>query len=115
MLNSSASLAISTYILEALSGKLGIKRHSPSILYLLHLFIQKYLRLSDKYHLLMGMSICCQKRGGLVCRNMQLFIIIALIIVFIRLPNSKQFYAQHMSSLIRAFVSRLNILRTLSY
>ena len=34
MLNRSASLAMSTSILEALPGKLDIKRHSPSILYL---------------------------------------------------------------------------------
>ena len=30
----SASLAMSTSVLEALPGKLDIKRHSPSILYL---------------------------------------------------------------------------------
>ena len=34
MLNRSASLAMSTSILKALPGKLDIKRHSPSILYL---------------------------------------------------------------------------------
>ena len=34
MLNRSASLAMSTYVLKALPGKLDIKRHSPSILYL---------------------------------------------------------------------------------
>ena len=34
MLNSSASLAMSTSVLEALPGKLDIKRHSPSILYI---------------------------------------------------------------------------------
>ena len=34
MLNHSASLAMSTSILKALPGKLDIKRHSPSILYL---------------------------------------------------------------------------------
>ena len=33
MLNSSASLAMSTRVLKALSGELDIKRHSPSILY----------------------------------------------------------------------------------
>ena len=33
MLNRSASLAMSTSILKALPGKLDIKRHSPSILY----------------------------------------------------------------------------------
>ena len=36
MLNRSASLAMSTCILKALPGKLDIKRHSPSILYLLY-------------------------------------------------------------------------------
>ena len=35
MLNRSASLAMSTSILKALPGKLDIKRHSPSILYVL--------------------------------------------------------------------------------
>ena len=34
LLNHSASLAMSTSVLEALPGKLYIKRHSPSILYL---------------------------------------------------------------------------------
>ena len=36
MLNRSASLAMSTSVLKALPGKLDIKRHSPSILYLLN-------------------------------------------------------------------------------
>ena len=35
----SASLAMSTSVLKALPGKLDIKRHSPSILYVLHLLI----------------------------------------------------------------------------
>ena len=35
MLNRSASLAMSTSVLKALPGKLDIKRHSPSNLYLL--------------------------------------------------------------------------------
>ena len=34
MLNRSTSLAMSTSILKALPGKLDIKRHSPSILYI---------------------------------------------------------------------------------
>ena len=34
MLNPSASLAMSKSVLEALPGKLDIKRHSPSILYI---------------------------------------------------------------------------------
>ena len=34
MLNRSASLAMSTSFLKALPGKLDIKRHSPSILYI---------------------------------------------------------------------------------
>ena len=36
MLNRSASLAMSTSVLKALPGKLDIKRHSSSILYLSH-------------------------------------------------------------------------------
>ena len=43
MLNRSASLAMSTRVLKALPGKLDIKRHSPSILYILI-----YYRLCDK-------------------------------------------------------------------
>ena len=39
MLNRSASLAMSTSVLKALPGKLDIKRHSPSILYLLVLIL----------------------------------------------------------------------------
>ena len=34
MFNRSASFAMSTSVLKALPGKLDIKRHSPSILYL---------------------------------------------------------------------------------
>ena len=34
MMNHSASLAMSTSVIKALPGKLDIKRHSPSILYL---------------------------------------------------------------------------------
>ena len=37
MLNRSASLAMSTSVLKALPGKLDIKRHLPSILYLVGL------------------------------------------------------------------------------
>ena len=47
MLNRSASLAMSTSVLKALPGKHDIKRHSPSILYLLegkiqHLSVKAY-------------------------------------------------------------------------
>ena len=47
MLNRSASLAISTSVLKALPGKLDIKRHSPSILYLseFSLFVKKTMHL----------------------------------------------------------------------
>ena len=38
MLNRSASLPMSTSVLKALPSKLDIKRHSPSILYLLDFF-----------------------------------------------------------------------------
>ena len=34
MLNRSASFAMSTSLLKALPGKLDVKRHSPSILYI---------------------------------------------------------------------------------
>ena len=39
MLNRSASLAMSTSVLKALPGKLDIKRHSPSILYVSYVFL----------------------------------------------------------------------------
>ena len=39
MLNRSASLAMSTSVLKALPGKLDIKRHSPSILYLSSIYL----------------------------------------------------------------------------
>ena len=44
MLNRSASLAMSTCVLKALPGKLDIKRHSPSILYI-HCIVQIYWHL----------------------------------------------------------------------
>ena len=40
MLNRSASLAMSTCVLKALPGKLDIKRHSPSILFLFDMLAQ---------------------------------------------------------------------------
>ena len=36
LISSLPSLAMSTSVLKALPGKLDIKRHSPSILYILH-------------------------------------------------------------------------------
>ena len=43
MLNCSASLAMSTSVLKALPGKLDIKRHSPSILYILLLLHSAFM------------------------------------------------------------------------
>ena len=43
MLNRSASLAMSTSVLKALPGKLDIKRHSPGILYISFLLLEKEL------------------------------------------------------------------------
>ena len=59
MLNRSASLAMSTCVLKALPGKLDIKRHSPSILYLLgHVeTIQLILAVTDKYCLSHSMRL----------------------------------------------------------
>ena len=50
MLNRSASLAMSTSVLKALPGKLDIKRHSPSILYILRFRILLHMntKLADK-------------------------------------------------------------------
>ena len=42
MLNRSANLAMSTCVLKALPGKLDIKRHSPSILYVFRLFLAAF-------------------------------------------------------------------------
>ena len=42
MLNRSASLAMSTRVLKALPGKLDIKTHSPSILYVAIKFAIKF-------------------------------------------------------------------------
>ena len=47
MLNRSASLAMSTSVLKALPGKLDIKRHSPSILYVLLILEFDILSLND--------------------------------------------------------------------
>ena len=43
MLNRSASLAMSTRVLKALPGKLKVKRHSPSILYVVFQVALLYL------------------------------------------------------------------------
>ena len=48
MFNRSASLAMAISVLETLPGKLDIKRHSPSILYLL---IKSVISLESPYHL----------------------------------------------------------------
>ena len=50
MLNHSASLAMSTSVLKALPGKLDIKRHSPSILYLTLSGAMKDHRTSNLWH-----------------------------------------------------------------
>ena len=62
MLNRSASLAMSTSILKAFPGKLDIKRHSPSILYvyilLIRLFSGLYFFCHQIYHvILMSLKI----------------------------------------------------------
>ena len=46
MLNRSASLAMSTSVLKALPGKLDIKRHSPSILYVLLILMRQLQHIS---------------------------------------------------------------------
>ena len=55
----SASLAISTSILKALPGKLDIKRHSPSILYLLN-YMSNHLKIVNE-ELESCDSICVDK------------------------------------------------------
>ena len=54
MLNRSASLAMSTCVLKALPGKLDIKRHSPSILYLL---LNCFSRITNFIHVIWLLSI----------------------------------------------------------
>ena len=49
MLNRSASLALSTSVLKALPGKLDIKRHSPSILYITSFILIKSAHLLSTY------------------------------------------------------------------
>ena len=46
MLNRSAILAMTTSVLKALPGKLDIKRHSPSILYIFNSPMEKYVTLA---------------------------------------------------------------------
>ena len=46
MLNRSASLAMTSSFLKALPGKLDIKRHSPSILYVLHLISDNVIEIT---------------------------------------------------------------------
>ena len=57
MLNRSASLAMSTSVLKALPGKLDIKRHSPSILYVYILMVPWIDVWSSWSHLFSFMSI----------------------------------------------------------
>ena len=55
MLNRSASLAMSTSVLKALPGKLDIKRHSSSILYLTsHKVASRYQCSVAKWHSMLG-------------------------------------------------------------
>ena len=49
MLNRSASLAMSTSIFKALPGKLDIKRHSPSFLYMLSPLMKSKIMLLFKH------------------------------------------------------------------
>ena len=73
MLNRSASLAMSTSVPKALTGKLDIKRHSPSILYFL---IRDQADLGPyclQYRLpkyIMQIN-CCElgEKGGTFCRS----------------------------------------------
>ena len=70
MMNRSASLMMSTSVLKALPGKLDIKRHSPSILYLpLSVSIDvgrgirlcgKSLSISTSYELACKPITCCK-------------------------------------------------------
>ena len=54
MLNRSASLAMSTSVLKALPGKLDIKRHSPSILYIDLETLWDVEKISIYHHTLVG-------------------------------------------------------------
>ena len=50
MLNRSASLAMSTCILKTLPGKLDIKRHSPSIIYISVMVFMQNNTFFDKFN-----------------------------------------------------------------
>ena len=64
MLNCSASLAMSTSLLESLPGKLDIKRHSPSILHLSSFFTSitiVNLGSRNEYLINMDVSVCFEE------------------------------------------------------
>ena len=67
MLNRSASLAMSTSFLKALPGKLDIKRHSPSILYIS--FQQRQLKpfLLKRHNALCGFQVAIFRPSAVVC------------------------------------------------
>ena len=73
MLNRSASLAMSTSVLKALPGKLDIKRHSPSILYILNtLHVTQFLVL-DIVTQFMHCDLCGKvNRGSYMCAHVLL-------------------------------------------
>ena len=64
MLNRSASLATSTSVLEALPGKLDVKRQSPSILY-----ISCHISASTSDFGTLSGGIIKQRRFSLACVN----------------------------------------------
>ena len=71
MLNRSAILAMSTSVLKALPGKLDIKRHSPSILYIRPHYMYEYYYMyaynTFVFHIISFVPhIVTRERGGSV-------------------------------------------------
>ena len=99
MLNRSASLAMSISVLKALHGKLDIKRHSPSILYLdiYPCCIRQYGRLKETFCGCAGIPNSLYEPVHEISNN----------VVCATSKASDQ--PAHTRSLIRVFASRMNI------
>ena len=69
MLNRSKSLAMSTSVLKALPGKLDIKRHSPSILYLGYMVRRKLLSVPNSFNKNLHEKVTVMLTKFPECRN----------------------------------------------
>ena len=95
MLNRSASLAMSTCVLKALPGKLDIKRHSPSILYVLGPCFVVWFPVS----FFVKLSFFYEERAG--CFTLSVCLCLFLMVVFdlrpgvVEFPGHTHFRAEH--------------------